>query len=733
MENRGDAVRVLHVDDDAAFASTTATFLERESERFDVETAPSGAAALDRLADAEYDCVVSDYQMPGRNGLELLRAVRADDPDLPFLLFTGEGSESIASEAISAGVTDYLRKGTGTDQYALLANKIENAVERHRTERELRRRERSLARAQRIASLGSWDLDVETGELRWSDQIYRIFGVEPDEFEGTYETFLGFVHPDDRDAVRAAVDGALTGDGEYRIDHRIVRPDGTERLVHERAEVRYENGEPVSMSGIVQDITERRRRERELRESRRTYQQLFDSITDMVLVHDVDGRFLEINETSRDRLGYDCEEIDDLTIEDLHPSEVDVGREEIQEQFAGGSATFESVFLTADGEEIPVDVSATTIDYYGERAVLAVARDVTERNARKRELERSRDLLAKTEQLTDAGGWEYDPAADSLRWTDGIRRLHDVPPDYEPTLEAAIDFYHGEDAARIDALVQRALEDGRAFDEVLRIETAEGRQKWLRVVGDPYLEDGAAALLRGAVQDVTERVERERELEQTTEELAVLNRVVRHDIRNDMTVALGWLELVGDHVDDEGADALARAVDAGRNVVELTEIARDYVRLIVDEEQPDLEAVDLQRVVEDVLTRRRELYPDVDFTVDVPPVTVAANKMLSSVFTNALNNAVQHNDRERPAVSVTAEVSDDVVQVRVADDGPGIPDERKEQVFGRNEEGLDSVGTGIGLYLVDSLVTKFGGDVWVEDNQPRGAVLVVELERYDDR
>ena len=733
MKNRGDAVRVLHVDDDAAFASTTAAFLERASGNIDVETVTSGAAALDELADGAYDCVVSDYRMPGRDGLELLRAIRAEDPDLPFLLFTGEGSESIASEAISAGVTDYLQKETGTDQYALLANKIENAVERHRTERELKRRERSLARAQRIADLGSWDLDLETGELRWSDQIYRIFDVDPDEFAGTYEEFLAFVHPEDRDAVEAAVDAALTDGREYRIDHRIVRPDGTERLVHERGEVRYEDGEPASMSGIVQDITERTRRERELRESRRTYEQLFDSITDMVLVHDFDGEFLEINETSRDRLGYDREERDDLTIEDLHPADVDIGREELRERFDDGPTTFESVFQASGGEEIPVHVSATTIDYYGERAVLAVARDVTERNARQRELERSRDLLAKTEQLTDAGGWEYDPGAESLRWTDGVRRLHEVPPDYDPTLEAAVDFYHGDDAARIDDFVRRALEEGRAFDEVLRLETAEGRQRWVRAVGDPYPEDGEVTLLRGAMQDVTERVERERDLERTTEELAVLNRVVRHDIRNDMTVALGWLELVSDHVDDEGADALARAVDAGRHVVELTEVARDYVRLIVEEQQPEIDAVDLQRVVEDVLTRRRELYPGADFTVDVPPVTVAANGMLASVFTNLLNNAVQHNDRERPTVSITAETDEGTVRVRVADDGPGIPDGRKERVFGRNQGGLDSVGTGIGLYLVDSLVAKFGGDVWVEDNQPRGAVLVVELERYDER
>ena len=91
-------VRILHVDDEPSFADMAATFIQREHERFSVETATSAEDGLDQLASKQFDCVVSDYDMPGQNGIEFLKAVREIDPDLPFILFTGKGSEEVASD-----------------------------------------------------------------------------------------------------------------------------------------------------------------------------------------------------------------------------------------------------------------------------------------------------------------------------------------------------------------------------------------------------------------------------------------------------------------------------------------------------------------------------------------------------------------------------------------------------------------------------------------------------------
>ncbi|MEF8828037.1 MAG: response regulator, partial [Haloarcula sp.] len=148
-------VSVLHVDDDPGLAETAAEFLEHEDDRLAVETATSGSEGLERLADGAFDCVVSDYDMPAMDGIEFLEAVRAEYPDLPFVLFTGKGSEEIASEAVSAGVSDYLQKRGGTERYTLLANRVTNLVTQYRAEAGLERR---VQQQEAVADLGRYAL-----------------------------------------------------------------------------------------------------------------------------------------------------------------------------------------------------------------------------------------------------------------------------------------------------------------------------------------------------------------------------------------------------------------------------------------------------------------------------------------------------------------------------------------------------------------------------------------------
>jgi DNA-binding NtrC family response regulator len=129
---------VLHIDDDPSHTDLTVEFLKRENDRFITETATSADEGLQRITDRPPDCIVSDYDMPGVNGIDFLEAVREAHPEVPFILFTGKGSEEVASDVLKIGATDYIQKQSGAEQYELLANRIENAVEQYRSEQRLR-------------------------------------------------------------------------------------------------------------------------------------------------------------------------------------------------------------------------------------------------------------------------------------------------------------------------------------------------------------------------------------------------------------------------------------------------------------------------------------------------------------------------------------------------------------------------------------------------------------------
>ncbi|MEF8973996.1 MAG: PAS domain-containing protein, partial [Haloarcula sp.] len=250
---------VLHVDNEPAFADLTATFLEREDDRFDVQTATSVTAGLDILADTDIDCVVSDYDMPDRNGIQFLEAVRDEYGSLPFILYTGQGSEAIASDAISAGVTDYLQKGRGTEQYAVLANRITNAVESQRAKRDRDRHLDAIETAREGISI----LDDDGRFISVNEAYADLYGYDREEMLGNHWELL--YQEEDIPRIYDEIVPALRENGYWTGTTTGLRADGS-TFTEAHALAVTDHGELVC---TVRDISERGDDERELFRNKR--------------------------------------------------------------------------------------------------------------------------------------------------------------------------------------------------------------------------------------------------------------------------------------------------------------------------------------------------------------------------------------------------------------------------------------------------------------------------------
>ncbi len=273
--------------------------------------------------------------------------------------------------------------------------------------------------------------------------------------------------------------------------------------------------------------------------------------------------------------------------------------------------------------------------------------------------------------------------------------------------------------------------DGEVWHGEVINERKDGEQYVLNQTVAPITNsEGEIERFIAVNHEITRLKDLQSSLRSQREELEILNRVLRHDIRNDLNVILGWMGVLDEHVDSDGQDYIDRITHSAEHIVELTNVAADLVGDITADSDPELEPVDISHVLGEEVEKRREAFGDatIELHDTVPPDThVWANSMLASVFRNLINNAVQHNDSADPRVEIHSEMGEESVVIRVADNGPGIPDGKKEQMFAKSHKGLDSEGTGMGLYLVQALVETFDGEVWIEDNEPEGAVFTVEL------
>ena len=338
-------MKILIIDDSYEIRDVLRLIIEKQ--HHEVATAVDGQDGFEKAKAYHPDLIIIDALMPKVDGFTLLRNIK-NDPSLNttpcvFLsaIYTSNSDKNLA---LSLGAAVFIAKPFDVETFwkeiepilerekqslprmvedekeflksynqavvAKLEEKVKELEEviakNKRAENLIRKSEASLAKAQQIAHIGNWEWNIVENKLWWSDEIYRIFGLEPQAFPATYEALLNFTHPDDRKWVKALMNKALYENKPYAIEHRIVLRNGEERFVYEQAEVIFDNnGKPVQMNGTVQDITERKRMAGEIK---RLFAAIDQSVN-IVFIADAKGNIEFVNSMFEQVTGYHKEEV----------------------------------------------------------------------------------------------------------------------------------------------------------------------------------------------------------------------------------------------------------------------------------------------------------------------------------------------------------------------------------------------------------------------------------------
>ena len=687
--------RLLHVDDDADFAEMVSLFLERENEAFEVETTHDVETGIDLLGREPFDCVVSDYEMPGETGLDLLRSVRESYPDLPFVLFTGRGSEEIAAEAISAGVSDYLQKGGGTEQYTVLANRIENLVDGYRTQRDLQQRIDAIETARE--GIGLLDADWR---VAYANRAFETtFGYDEGELDGVGVSELFAEDVLDGDDCTTLDDDGWAG--EALMAHR----DGTELL----ADVAVSRTAGDEFVFTVQDITAEEQREHDLFVKNRA----MDAAPVGIILTDPslpDNGIVYANEEFERLTGYAEDEIIGencrvLQGPETDPEPVAAMREAIA---AAEPVTVELRNYRKDGTPFWNRVTVAPIrgDDGEVTNYVGFQRDVDE------EIESRRERDAVLDRVSDAffaldRGWRFTYLNDQA----------------ERLLDRSAEDLVGESVweefpEAVDTTFEEKYTEAMETQETVSFdEYYPPLDTWFEVRAYPS-ETGLSVYFR----DVTDRKANERRLAERTRQFETFGDVLSHDLMTPLTTLDGRLELARETGDLDHLDAAQESLDRIEALVEdLANVMREGS--VVNEVRP----IDFGAIARDLW--RSIDAPDATLDVaDVGPILVdeqAVQRLLQNLF----RNSVEHGGS---TVTIRVGALDDGSGFYVADDGPGIPPDERDRVF---EPGYSTKpdGTGFGMVSVQQIALAHGWDLSITASEAGGACFEIrEVDRPDD-
>ncbi len=667
-----------------------------------------------------------------------------------------KGVEETVRESKEIGPIDFtVRCKDGSVRYAEISGVpigdkelviLQDVTDRKRAVEALRKSEASLAKSQEMAHIGSWEMDVETGDINRSTESYRIFGFPPGDVNLNYHMFLECIVPDDRERVDNVIKLTMKTGQPYNIIYNIKRRGGESRSLQSHGEaIKDASGRTIKIFGTNQDITERKRADEALRESEERFRALADNIPNLAWMADADGWIFWYNKQWYDYTGTTLEEMQGWGWQKVHHQDhVESVTKEWSTSIKEGKP-FDNIFPLRgkDGNYRWFLTRVTPIrDKQGNiQRWFGTNTDITDRKRAEEELMVSEASLAMSQAIAHLGSWEVDVRTNMVWGSDELYRMFNLEHGF--TLDAYVEKMHPEDRPSVVESINAAINGGKLYSIDYRIVPRPDEVRYVHAEGKVTRdENGLPVKFFGTIQDITERKQLEEALYDAKAQAELYLDLMGHDINNMNQVGLGNLEIALEKLKEEGRIEVkdSELLEKPLRVIQDSSRLIDNVRKLrsAKSKEYQLQPIDLREVLESVKAQFSKVNGR-HITINYTPIEshVLATGLVKDVFVNIVGNAIKHSDANKPLeINITQthvyDTDESYHKIIIEDNGPGIPDESKNRIFNRFERGnTKAIGKGLGLYLVKTLVHDFDGNIWVEDcvqgDHTKGAKFVVML------